>query len=232
MSTLPAYHVATAPCPPVDLSDRQDPCWSRAPAGAITHFFEKGSDHRPRTTFRVACSDEVLWIQFAVEDRYVRSISRRYQDPVWQDSCVEFFVKPRADRGYLNFEFSAGGQMVLLYITNPERVEGGFKEFVRVPWELARAVRIGTSMPPVVDPEIVEPVNWTLGAEIPLSIIEHYTGSARPLSGQEWRVNFYKCGDCTSHPHWGAWSPIAGEPSFHQPQYFGRLRFDSRHKAS
>lgn len=225
MSGLPVYRVVKAPIEPFDLTDRNDACWRNAFTGSIDHFFAKGSDHRPRTTFRVTRSDEWLWVQFAVEDQYVRSISRKFQDPVWQDSCVEFFVMPRPDRGYLNFEFGAGGQMVLLYITNPERVDGSFKEFVRVPWELARGVRIGSSLPPVIEPEIEGPVSWTLGARIPLSLIEHYVGLLRPLAGTSWRVNFYKCGDCTSHPHWGAWAPISSEPSFHQPQYFGRLEF-------
>jgi len=228
MSTLPVYDVVRAPAHPACLSDRNDPCWRRARAGSITHFFDKGSSHRPQTTFRVVYSDDQLWIQFAVEDRYVRSVSRQYQDPVWQDSCVEFFVKPREDRGYFNFEFSAGGQLVLLYITNPERTRDGFKEFVRVPWALAQEISIKTTMPPVIDPEIQDPVSWTLGAQIPLSLIEHYAGTLRPLAGQEWRVNFYKCGDYTSHPHWGAWAPISGAASFHQPQYFGRMKFSQQ----
>ncbi|MCH8859253.1 MAG: hypothetical protein IID54_06710 [Proteobacteria bacterium] len=46
-----------------------------------------------------------------------------------------------------------------------------------------------------------------------------------PLGSTNWRGNFYKCGDKTSHPHWGMWSPITNRLSFHQPALFGDLVF-------
>jgi hypothetical protein len=47
------------------------------------------------------------------------------------------------------------------------------------------------------------------------------------LSGQAWRGNFYKCGDETSHPHWGMWAPIREGFTFHQPRFFGTLHFEA-----
>jgi hypothetical protein len=196
---------------------------SRAECVSVDHFFAKSSSHRPRTTVRASHSGDSIHVHFNVEDRFVRAVAAKYHDAVWRDSCVEFFVKPRPDKGYFNFEFSANGQFLISYITNPERVEGGFKEFVKVPWDLARIVRVTTSLPGRIEPEIGEPVTWSLTAEIPVSLMEHYTGPLGPLSGQTWRGNFYKCGDATSHPHWGAWSPITSGESFHQPAFFGTL---------
>ena len=86
-------------------------------------------------------------------------------------------------------------------------------------------MRITSSLPPVVDPEITEPVNWSLEAVIPVEILEAFVGPLGPLPGQIWRANFYKCGDRTSHPHWVMWSPIGEIFSFHQPAFFGRLEF-------
>lgn len=34
-----------------------------------------------------------------------------YQDPVYKDSCVEFFLQPKEGRGYFNF-----GNYLLLYL--------------------------------------------------------------------------------------------------------------------
>jgi len=57
------------------------------------------------------------------------------EDPVYKDSCVEFFVKPKPDKGYFNFEFIAVGTLLCSYITDPERTREGFREFVSVPEE-------------------------------------------------------------------------------------------------
>ena len=193
----------------------------------IEHFFAKSSSHRPRTGVQVGHDDNFIRARFVVHDQFVRAVSTRYHDRIWCDSCVEFFVQPREGAGYFNFEFSANGQFLVSYITNPERAPGGFKEFVKIPWSLAQGVRVDNSLGRgIIDPEITEPVTWTLDAAIPLTLFEHYAGPLRPLSGQAWRGNFYKCGDETSHPHWAAWSPIGRGDSFHQPQYFGRLEFE------
>ena len=59
--------------------------------------------------------------------------------------------------------------------------------------------------------------------------MEPYIGTIGDVRGQTWRGNFYKCGDHTSHPHWASWSPIGEQLDFHQPEFFGELRFaDSR----
>jgi len=46
--------------------------------------------------------EEGLCGLFRVEDRYVRSVHTRFGEPVYLDSCVEIFLQPRPDRGYLN----------------------------------------------------------------------------------------------------------------------------------
>ena len=38
-------------------------------------------------------------------------------------------------------------------------------------------------------------------------------------------LNFFKCADDSSHPHWASWAPIGEALNFHQPQYFAPLRF-------
>jgi hypothetical protein len=210
--------------PSYQIINALDP--SRAESIAIDHFFSKSSSHRPQTTVQVCHDDDWIRTRFTVADRFVRAVSKRYHDRIWCDSCVEFFVKPREDKGYFNFEFSANGQYLISYITDPARVPGGFKEFVKVPWDLAKQVEVKSSLGSSnLDPEIQEPVMWTLDAAIPVSLMEHFAGPLRPLAGQRWRGNFYKCGDETSHPHWGAWSPVTRGESFHQPEFFGELIF-------
>jgi hypothetical protein len=77
----------------------------------------------------------------------------------------------------------------------------------------------------VVEPEHTGDIEWFVEYHVPLALFEHYTGELGCLSGQEWRVNFYKCADHTSHPHWAAWVPVQ-ELNFHRPQDFAPMRFE------
>src|SRR5665647_2045506 len=37
--------------------------------------------------------DQRIWLHYVVYNDFVRAVCRHDQEPVWQDSCVEFFVK-------------------------------------------------------------------------------------------------------------------------------------------
>jgi hypothetical protein len=163
---------------------------------------------------------------FRVQDCYVRCLRTEYHDPVWKDSCVEFFAQPMPDRGYFNFEFNCGGAFLCCHITNPEREGDGFKGFVKVPPGIGQTIHVHSSLPPRIEPEIKEPVVWTLSFFIPFALFEHYAGPLGALPGQVWRGNFFKCAEENSHPHWASWSPV-DELNFHRPNCFGSLRFAS-----
>lgn len=161
---------------------------------------------------------------FQVRDRYVRCVRTRYLDPVYKDSAVEFFVQPKPQGGYLNFEFNCGGAHLCYYITDPTLVNGTWRRAVPVPPALGLQVQVHSSLPPVVDPETATPVHWTLQFFIPFSVLEAFTGPLEVSPGKVWRGNFFKCATEVSHPHWAAWAPVA-EFNFHLPACFGRLFF-------
>ena len=218
------YTVRMAAAAPPLHAEWQDPMWSHAETLEIQHFRPESSEHRPRTSARMLYDANGLYGIFRVQDRYVRCVRTNYHDPVWNDSCVEFFAQPRPDRGYFNFEFNCGGAFLCGYITNPERTPEGFKEFIKVPAGIGQTIRTRSSLPQRVDPEIAAPLVWTLGFFIPVALFEHYLGPLGTLSGQAWRGNFFKCADESSHPHWASWSPV-DEFNFHRPNCFGSIRF-------
>jgi hypothetical protein len=88
----------------------------------------------------------------------------------------------------------------------------------------ARQIKVKSSLPSVVDPEITQPVDWTLRFFIPFAVFEPFIGSTVPLTNTTWRGNFFKCAEEVSHPHWAAWSPV-DEFNFHLPRCFGSLQF-------
>lgn len=210
--------------PPAD-ADWDSGYWKDVPTLSVSNFHSKSSDHRPTVRARLAHSDDALHVFFHVQDRYVRCVRTQYNDSVCRDSCVEFFIQPRGQQPYFNFEINCGGTMLLYYIEDSTRTDTGFAKRLSVDETVASQVRIVTSLPPVVDPEITEPLTWTMRCTVPAAVMEHYTGALAPLSGQHWRGNLYKCGDETSHPHWASWSPIGATLNFHQPEFFGDLTF-------
>ena len=163
---------------------------------------------------------------FRVEDRFVRCRHRRFQDPVYEDSCVEVFLQPKPERGYLNFEMSCGGAVLASYVTDHRRTPEGLAAFKRLRPTRAGGWRVRSTLPPLVEPEIESRVDWELSFFVPFAVIESLRGRGQPVAGREWRANLYKCGDRTSHPHWAAWSPVDAL-NFHLPHCFGVLRFES-----
>lgn len=204
----------------------EDPAWARAGTLEVASFRPEGSEHRPRTRARLLHAPDGLAGLFRVEDRFVRSIHERFQDPVYEDSCVEIFLQPRTDRGYLNFEMNAGGALLSTHISDHRRVPGGFAAFTRLPPEHGSLVAIRSSLPPRVEPELEGPLDWELSFFVPTALLEAYVGALGPLGGRRWRANLFKCGDRTSHPHWASWAPVSAL-NFHLPECFGALCFEA-----
>ena len=199
--------------------------WSRAPELSVSHFRPESSNHHPLTKAKLLYSLEGLYGLFCVHDRYIRCVHRRFLDPVYKDSCVEFFVQPADVKGYFNFEFNCGGTLLSSYIEDPTRTSSGFKVYRRLTKQEGRQISIYHSLPSLVEPERKNPVIWYLEFFIPFTLLEKYIGHHLDVSpGVLWRANLFKCADETSHPHWASWSAIDVH-DFHLPYCFGKIEF-------
>lgn len=160
----------------------------------------------PQVHYKVVHNGSMLFIQFDVAEREeTRTQCRQDHDPVYQDSCVEFFIQTR-DNSYHNFEFNSAG--VMLSASGKERSN--------------RTSRSGEEL------TLIERISsgvhlkgglycWSLVVGIPFAIL----GLVR---GGSYKANFYKCGDLTPVKHYVSWSPIDTlHPNFHSPQFFGEL---------
>ena len=169
--------------------------------------------------------DEALLVRFTAVDRYVRCIHRRFQDPVHEDSCCELFLKPDGAEGYFNIEINAIGALAISYITDPTRTAEGFAAQTILGEDADRALERYTSLDGPIDPEIAVPITYELACRIPFVLLERYGASGAPRPGDRWSGNVYKCSENSSHPHWGAWSPIGDRLEYHQPDRFGAFIF-------
>jgi hypothetical protein len=220
------YRIAkTDELPAVDAG-WEDHGWSAANTLTIDSFHSIGSDHKPKTQARLLHDGDTIAVHFRVEDRYVVARHTEYQSRTHKDSTVEFFIEPKPGKGYFNFEMNCGGTLLLWYVEDPTREGDGFKKFEVVSEEWGKRVEVHASLPKKVDPEIAEPTTWTVSYRIPKALFEAYVGPIESLNGQQWRGNFYKCADESSHPHWGYWADIGGKLDFHQPKQFAPVHLD------
>ena len=193
--------------------------WHDVPSLAVGHYAWTTNGYEPRVQARLCWSARFLYVGFEVEEARVRARLTRFQDPVWKDSCVEFFVDafPDLGPGYLNFEGNAIGTFLVAF--GPDRND-------RRPLAKSelRGFRARASLAAPVDGAIAGG-RWSLAYRVPLGLFGALYGrEVEP--GQTSGANFYKCGDETEFPHYGAWSPVGTpRPDFHRPEFFGRLVF-------
>lgn len=172
--------------------------------------------HKPDCSFKIARTADKLYLKFFVKDSNLRAIYTVDQEPVWQDSCVEFFCKQPDMPHYYNFEFNCIG--TCLATSRVARNEGIKPLSGEELQKVERFSSLGTSAIEEKEGDF----EWSLTVAIPFSII----GMQDLENPSKLTANFYKCGDGTSRPHYISWNVIATEnPDFHRPDFFGELNF-------
>jgi hypothetical protein len=169
---------------------------------------------KPACKFIIARSNEALFIHYVVNEKQIQALYTNDQDPVWQDSCVEFFCQLPNSKTYFNFEFNCIG--TCLATKRISRTEG----INPLPAEKMSQIKRYPSLENQPFQEKKGNFNWTLTVKIPFKVLDIDSHNLPKIL----RANFYKCGDGTSEPHYVSWNPILTEnPDFHQPKFFGAL---------
>lgn len=169
--------------------------------------------YHPLTIVNIAHSGKAIYVDFFVRCNYLRAVNYQNNTPVWEDSSVSFFVMPKSDGEYWNFDFNCIGAVNAAHrITRRPVHRLSDKEIASI----ARVTSCGTNP----FREIEGLFAWNVVARIPLELIGVEYNSAPIVM----RGNFCKCASGTSQPHFVSWNPISTpKPEFHSPQYFGDL---------
>lgn len=194
--------------------------WEQAAAVQIDQFPWYHEGLKQQTTVQLYKSAETLYLRAVAEDRWSGAIERPLHSSVYLDSCFEFFVTPKPERGapYINFEFNCIGSMFVGYGPDVEN------RALATP-EQAAQIGIKTSLVGEKKPT-PDDHSWTIELAIPLALIEELAGY--PPDSQQWYVNFFRCGG-PIEPQYASWNPIEWpHPAFHRPEQFGLLRFEQR----
>jgi hypothetical protein len=173
--------------------------------------------YRPITIFNIGRSDDSIFIKFNIRGSMLRAIYSNDQDPVNEDSCVEFFCQIPGNDKYMNFEFNCIGTCkAAKRVSRNKEVSPYSKEELSM---IKRYPSLGTRP----FNELEGMFDWELTVKIPLRIM----GIDPKNLPEKLLGNFYKCANGTDSPHFVTWSPVKTQiPDFHQPEFFGELIFD------
>lgn len=161
-----------------------------------------------------AVKNEGIYARFEADEPCPRAVFENRDDPVYNDSCVEFFFQPFADdERYLNFEINPNG--AFLCAVGKDRFDRGFLK------ELS-------GCNPTVCARIC-PDGWSAEIFIPEILISDVFGKSFSVADTDYiRANFYKCGDLTEQPHYASMFPVeTAKPDFHRPEYFQKIFFSN-----
>jgi hypothetical protein len=170
--------------------------------------------YKPIVSFCIVHDGDCIFLKFFVIEKNIRSVNSEINGPVYEDSCVEFFISFNNDKAYYNLEFNCIGACLAGY-------GEGRNDRQLLPPEVIKKIRSQA----VINHGMMEGnVVWELLLAIPLSIFCHHTLDT--FTGSVGRGNFYKCGDLLPQPHYITWSNIkAPAPDFHLPDFFDKLVF-------
>ncbi|MDG5798929.1 carbohydrate-binding family 9-like protein [Marinilabiliaceae bacterium ANBcel2] len=162
-------------------------------------------------------NDSVLLVYNVFESDFLARFNN-HNDPVYQDSCVEFFINFEEDSGYYNFEFNSLGTCLAAYGSDRNSRE-------RLSLELIDKIDSFSTIKTAQHEVFGKGVLWQLQLKIPVELF--CNSQILSLAGKKGYANFYKCGDDLPKPHFYSWKKIGTpEPDFHQPDYFGDIEFE------
>jgi hypothetical protein len=186
------------------------------PKHAIAYAPWAQGAEQPEVKFSIVHSEHAILLKYYVKERQTRATYFNINDPVYEDSCVEFFIAFKEELMYYNLEFNCLGT---------PRVEYGANRYDRkfINPELIKAIRSQLTLTKGVPGYTC----WELLLQIPLSVFSFHPALA--LENTSARVNFYKCGDALPNPHFLCYNNIAAEqPNFHLPAFFKGACFNSK----
>nr|WP_294948071.1 carbohydrate-binding family 9-like protein [uncultured Mucilaginibacter sp.] len=171
--------------------------------------------HLPKVSCSLSHNDNGIYLKYKVSEQHMLARYKHINDPVYKDSCVEFFIAFGDEKGYYNFEFNSVGTALCGY---------GEGKNNRQDLPVAIIATIDTLSTMEQQDNEAGLCNWELTLFFPISVFVHH--SINDLTEQKCRVNFYKCGDELPEPHFLSWAPVKHPyPEFHLPEFFGSVVF-------
>lgn len=183
--------------------------WDKVPVTQLNYYNWEGENpYRPKTSFQLAFASDRLEIIIKTDETDIRCECKNTNDPCWEDSCMEFFFAPFGkENGYINVECNSNS----VYLS-----EFGKNKADRV------FLNTITKFEPNVQSEVSKD-GWKVKIVVDYCLIEDvFKKEFNPLT-DDFYFNVYKCGDKTTHPHYGSYKKMTTlPPGFHNPTLFAK----------
>lgn len=174
--------------------------------------------YKPEVKFRIAYTGNAILLNYRVKEASVRAKYAGYNEAVWTDSCVEFFIIPGEDNTYYNVETNCIGTILV-------GAGAGRDNREHAPANVLDKVSRWSSLGSEPFDERIGETEWELALVLPYEVF--FKNNVTSLDGKTVRANFYKCGDELETPHFLSWNKIdVPSPNFHLPEFFGTLTFE------
>jgi len=186
------------------------------PKQQIDNLLWSDSGYKPHVSFAIAYTDSAILLKYYVQEEHSKADYREINDPVYKDSCVEFFIAFDNEPNYYNLEFNRLGTALVGY--GPDK-----NERIPVKNELIKDIKTYSTIRDVATGGGAL-TTWQLSLVIPFTLFQHHHVTS--LANRQCSANFYKCGDDLPEPHFLSWNNIDNsKPNFHLPQFFGKVQF-------
>lgn len=171
----------------------------------------------PSVDFAVAHNGTNLLIHYRVTEKRTIGTMEKDLEPVYKDSCCEFFCMNEGDILYYNIESNCLGSILMECgkgrDSRTTSTEDNLQGIDR--WASLGRKSIGL---------IAQETHWELALVVPLDAF--WLHNYRTLSGKTFLVNVYNCVGSGDDRQYVTWNPInTPSPDFHRPEYFKRLYF-------
>lgn len=174
--------------------------------------------HGPEILFHAGHVQNEIWLSFNVSEKNPRARVTHTNGPVYQDSCVEFFISPRSDGHYYNIEMNSLGTVLAGY-------GSGRHDLELLDAAVVSKIRTYPSPDVNITPGGADGSAWHLVVAIPADFFIH--DRVETFSGMRSRGNFHSCSDLAEKKRYLTWSPVAtAKPDFHRYEFFGGLVFE------
>lgn len=185
--------------------------WALLPCAEISEY-TWSKEYTPKAYAQLAyIPGEKFVLRMFCQEKQPKAVYTEYNQPVYLDSCLEFFADWANAGKYVNMEMNSLGTLLSCI---------GAGRGQRTPI----ADLTGGEIFGVVSGKTQD--GWFITADIKLDIICKLYGCTPDIfkKGYKFGGNFYKCGDETEVAHYGMWNPVGTEkPDFHRPEFFGEL---------
>jgi hypothetical protein len=181
------------------------------------YFLKQGWTQKLLENLIVTCdlniSANSISAVFNVTEPTVRAVNTGFNQPVWQDSCVELFLS-LDNKKYYNFEINCIGSILAQYGENRRS-----RKFID-PQSL-ELIRVSSTMGDEPFGVKKSVTSYQIKVLIPKeALIFDENPDLKTISG-----NIYKCADLSPTPHYMYLFKINTEkPDFHRPEFFRGLK--------